>query len=63
MPCHNPSGTAVDLGCGTGGVLKAPCWKNPKMIIGVDGSAKMLELCKRRFEADKLTDDVVSLRA
>ncbi len=56
-----PCGTAVDLGCGTGGVLKALLEKS-QMIIGVDGSAKMLELCKRRFEADKLTDDVVSLR-
>ncbi len=39
---------AVDLGCGTGGVLEELRPK-AKEIIGVDGSARMLELARRRF--------------
>lgn len=46
-PCH----TAVDLGCGTGAVLEA-MRKHCTNIIGVDGSPRMLELSRRRFDED-----------
>ncbi len=42
--CH----TAVDLGCGTGEVL-GKLLDSSQFVIGVDGSARMLELAKRRF--------------
>lgn len=41
-------GTAVDLGCGTGAVLSR-LLPLAQGVIGVDGSARMLELCRRRF--------------
>jgi ArsR family transcriptional regulator len=45
-----PSGckVAVDLGCGTGNVLEH-LLKKSAQVIGVDGSARMLELARRRF--------------
>lgn len=49
---------ACDLGCGTGAVLKA-MQKKANMVIGVDGSPRMLELAKRRFSA---SDENISLR-
>ena len=52
-PCH----TAADLGCGTGTVL-AGLKSKARQLIGVDGSARMLELARRRFAGD----DSVSLR-
>lgn len=57
VSCH----TAVDLGCGTGGVLYA-MRERARVIIGVDGSAKMLEVCKRRFAAERLPENSISLR-
>ena len=53
--------TAVDLGCGTGAVLHRllPC---AGTLIGVDGSARMLELCRRRFHDEELARGKVSLR-
>ena len=42
---------AVDLGCGTGHVLEAML-PTASEVIGVDGSARMLELARRRFTAD-----------
>lgn len=53
--------TAVDLGCGTGAVL-ARLLPGTQSLIGVDGSARMLELCRRRFGADELAQGRVSLR-
>ena len=50
--------TAVDLGCGTGNVLHSMLGK-AGTVIGVDGSARMLELARRRFTADA---ERVSLR-
>lgn len=41
--------TAVDLGCGTGTVL-ARMLERARGVIGVDGSPRMLELARRRFE-------------
>lgn len=41
--------TAVDLGCGTGVVLEKILEK-AHQVIGVDGSARMLELARRRLE-------------
>ena len=49
---------AVDLGCGTGQLLLAMQAKS-KLLIGVDDSAKMLELAKRQFA---LNLDSVSIR-
>lgn len=49
---------AVDLGCGTGGVLEH-LLKKSEQVIGVDGSARMLELARRRFVGE---EDRLSLR-
>ena len=54
-------GTAVDLGCGTGAVLSC-LLARAHHLIGVDGSARMLELCRRRFSAEDLGSERVSLR-
>lgn len=55
MPqCH----VACDLGCGTGNMLLAMKVKS-STVIGVDGSARMLELAKRRFPPH---DSTLSLR-
>lgn len=54
-------GMAVDLGCGTGAVL-ARMLPLARGVIGVDGSARMLEICRRRFTPEDLADDRVSLR-
>lgn len=56
---HMPhSAAAADLGCGTGNVLHAMLQK-AETVIGVDGSARMLELARRRFAYE---GDRVSLR-
>lgn len=52
---------AVDLGCGTGGVL-AVMGTRAARVIGVDGSARMLELCRARLGARALESGKVSLR-
>lgn len=54
-------GTAVDLGCGTGAVLSR-LLPLAQGVIGVDGSARMLELCRRRFNPDEPAAGRVSLR-
>lgn len=54
-------GTAVDLGCGTGEVLKALAGR-AKTVIGVDGSARMLDMCRSRIGAGDLASGSVSLR-
>lgn len=54
-------GTAVDLGCGTGAVLHR-LLPLAGALIGVDGSARMLELCRRRFLPEELAHGKVSLR-
>ncbi len=54
-------GTAVDLGCGTGAVL-ARMLPKARGVIGVDGSARMLEICRRRFMPEDLAEGRVSLR-
>lgn len=56
---HMPAcAVAADLGCGTGNVLQAMLAK-AQNVIGVDGSARMLELARRRFAAE---GDRISLR-
>ncbi|MDR2893610.1 MAG: metalloregulator ArsR/SmtB family transcription factor [Deltaproteobacteria bacterium] len=40
--------TAVDLGCGTGLMLEQ-LMRRAQNVVGVDGSASMLELARRRF--------------
>lgn len=52
---------AVDLGCGTGVVLKQLAAES-RVAIGVDGSARMLERCRTRLGAQDLADGAVSLR-
>lgn len=49
---------AVDLGCGTGHVMETMLTKASE-VIGVDGSARMLEFARRRFTTDA---DRISLR-
>ncbi len=55
--CH----TAVDLGCGTGEVL-GKLLEVSNFVIGVDGSARMLELARRRFNGDENLISKLSLR-
>lgn len=52
---------AVDLGCGTGVVLKYVLEKT-RTAIGVDGSARMLELCRDRIGVEDLANGRASLR-
>lgn len=54
-------GVAVDLGCGTGEVLKTLLGL-AKTVIGVDGSARMLEMCRSRIGSSDLASGSVSLR-
>lgn len=55
--CH----VAVDLGCGTGEVMFRILEKAAR-VIGVDGSARMLELCKSRLGTAEKENASVSLR-
>ncbi|MDR2488662.1 MAG: metalloregulator ArsR/SmtB family transcription factor [Desulfovibrio sp.] len=49
---HMPDcAVAADLGCGTGNML-LPMLDKARRIIGVDGSARMLELARRRFSSE-----------
>lgn len=50
---------ATDLGCGTGAVLERML-THTRQLIGVDGSPRMLELCRRRFAGQ--AEKHVSLR-
>lgn len=59
LPRH--CATAVDLGCGTGAVLQR-LLPEAGTLIGVDGSARMLDLCRRRFQPEELARGKVSLR-
>ena len=43
------SADILDLGCGTGQPIAEFFIKRGYKITGVDGSAKMIELCKKRF--------------
>lgn len=52
---------AVDLGCGTGEVLLA-LRGVAKTVIGVDGSARMLDMCRSRIDAKMLASGEISLR-
>lgn len=52
---------AVDLGCGTGLVLAA-LLSSVKIAIGVDGSARMLEMCRMRMGVNELATGHASLR-
>lgn len=46
-----PGAVSVDLGCGTGEVIERMLGVSSE-VIGVDGSARMLDLARRRFSAD-----------
>ncbi|MBO4300924.1 MAG: metalloregulator ArsR/SmtB family transcription factor [Desulfovibrio sp.] len=55
------SAVAADLGCGTGAVLARMLLRSHS-VIGVDGSARMLEICRRRFTPEDFARGRVSLR-
>ncbi|MDP3560211.1 MAG: methyltransferase domain-containing protein [Legionellaceae bacterium] len=44
-----PKGTILDLGCGTGEPIAQFFIEKGFKVTGVDGSQKMIELCKKRF--------------
>lgn len=52
---------AADLGCGTGEIMSRILEK-AATVIGVDGSARMLELCKSRLGTTEKENAAVSLR-
>lgn len=54
-------GAAVDLGCGTGEVLSG-LLSRCRLTIGVDGSARMLELARARIGTAALAKGQASLR-
>lgn len=47
-----PKGTILDLGCGTGEPIAQFFIEKEFKITGVDGSQKMIELCKKRFPSE-----------
>ncbi|MDL2313445.1 metalloregulator ArsR/SmtB family transcription factor [Desulfovibrio sp. OttesenSCG-928-C14] len=58
----SPCRMAVDLGCGTGHMLER-LLDRAEQVIGVDGSASMLELARRRLGASRPKDEGrISLR-
>ncbi len=57
----NNCNVAVDLGCGTGEILKN-LLGFANTIIGVDGSARMLDMCRSRIGSEVLASGAVSLR-
>ncbi|MDE5833850.1 MAG: metalloregulator ArsR/SmtB family transcription factor [Desulfovibrio sp.] len=56
-----PCAVAADLGCGTGEVAEGMLAR-ADTVIGVDGSARMLELCRGRLGPRTLADGRASLR-
>lgn len=47
-----PKGTILDLGCGTGEPIAQFFIEKGFKVTGVDGSQKMIELCKKRFPSE-----------
>ena len=47
------SGKVLDLGCGTGEPLAKFFIEKGFKITGVDGSKKMIEICKKRFPKER----------
>ncbi|MCW8399838.1 class I SAM-dependent methyltransferase [Legionella sp. PATHC038] len=47
-----PEGTILDLGCGTGEPMAQFFIENGFKVTGVDGSQKMIALCKKRFPSE-----------
>jgi SAM-dependent methyltransferase len=43
---HAPDGPLLDLGCGTGGLLRD--WSPQRRCVGVDGSRLALQICRRK---------------
>lgn len=48
-----PKGTILDLGCGTGEPIAQFFIEKGFKVAGVDGSQKMIELCKKRFPSER----------
>lgn len=48
-----PTGTVLDLGCGTGEPLAQFFIEKGFKITGVDGSHEMIEICKKRFPHER----------
>ncbi|MBA2652988.1 MAG: class I SAM-dependent methyltransferase [Tatlockia sp.] len=46
-------GTILDLGCGTGEPIAQFVIEKGFKVTGVDGSQKMIELCKKRFPSER----------
>ena len=46
-------GSVLDLGCGTGEPIAKFFIDKGFKVIGIDGSNKMIELCKKRFPAEQ----------
>ncbi|WP_392537845.1 class I SAM-dependent methyltransferase [Legionella sp. 227] len=47
-----PEGTILDLGCGTGEPMAQFFIEKGFKVTGVDGSQKMIALCKKRFPSE-----------
>ena len=57
------NGHVLDLGCGTGEPIAQFFIENGYELTGVDGSLKMIELCKSRFpEHTWIVDDILNLK-
>lgn len=48
-----PSSSILDLGCGTGEPIAQFFIEKGYKVTGVDGSQKMIELCKKRFPSER----------
>jgi len=44
-----PAAAVLDLGCGTGEPLAGYCIRAGHPVVGIDGSARMISLCRERF--------------
>ena len=56
-------GTILDLGCGTGEPIAQYFIKKGYSLTGVDGSAKMIALCKERFPEQRwIVDDILNIK-
>jgi ubiquinone/menaquinone biosynthesis C-methylase UbiE len=48
-----PGGSILDLGCGTGEPIAKFFIEKGFKVTGVDGSQKMIDLCKKRFPSER----------
>jgi ubiquinone/menaquinone biosynthesis C-methylase UbiE len=50
---HVPTGTVLDVGCGTGEPLAKFFIENGYQVTGIDASKKMIDLCQKRFPTER----------